>query len=80
MASVEEKSERRGEVGDGGGVAFEEGDGRGVVGGEMGDDFGFTGSVVVLWGDTAVVGEHLFGFCKGGVRVGSLVGRENATT
>jgi len=29
VASVEEKSERRGEVGDGGGVAFEEGDGRG---------------------------------------------------
>ena len=63
VASVEEKSERRGEVGDGGGVAFEEGDGRGVGVGEMGDDFGFTGSVVVLWGDTAVVGEHfLFGF------------------
>ena len=73
MASVEEKSERRGEVGDGGGVAFEEGDGRGVVVGEMGDDFGFTGSVVVLWGDTAVVGEHfLFGFCRGGRACGSV--------
>ena len=72
MASVEEKSERRGEVGDGGGVAFEEGDGRGVGVGEMGDDFGFTGSVVVLWGDTAVVGEHLFGFCRGGRACGSV--------
>ena len=74
MASVEEKSERRGEVGDGGGVAFEEGDGRGVVGGEMGDDFGFTGSVVVLWGDTAVVGEHFcLGYAKGGEGCGSVV-------
>jgi hypothetical protein len=48
----------------------------------MGDDFGFTGSVVVLWGDTAVVGEHFcLGFGRGGdVRVGSLVGKSATST